>query len=963
MKTKKLLSCLLATIVSLGFLAKGESQLISRLPKNGVGKQIVSIHSFSAQTKPSEGAVNMLIPDMATDDDKWCDASTAQPWTIFELSNIYDLDKFVITDAQIREAKNGNIAEYKIFVTTKPYDEVIGGWDDADWTEVAYRTGEGTQTVKTVTLDAPVAARYVKFLVLDKGVRADNGNPENAVRIYGFDMYGTFDQEIDRGNLISVGKTILAADLPTSSSDTDNKRETAINIIDGNRTNIYDKWCFGSYGATIKQRYAVIDLERQYNLSSVKLYDGNYGEPGSMNLSGCNIYVSKYAPDLSLIDMYHDDTNTCWTKVVDSNGEDVIDIKDYPLTGVTGRFVKIEFPYEKAGDPTQTSRIFEAEIYGTEAAVGGDDATLSLLSVSKGTMSPKFSGDVYSYTVNVDKEIESVNVLASATNKDAVVTGTGTKALSIGTNNFDINVVSKDGSQTLRYSVAITRADKSKISTLKTLSSSVGFFSPAFNPDSLNYFVDVPSDCQSIVVSADATQENAQISGIGEKTLTGNETIFNIVVTGEDGVTTKTYKLTANVSPVGLISVNYGQPTGKRIVNIHSYSNKANDTESPYKLLLGKRLNTNGNTGNKWCDNKTDQPWVIFSLTDIYKIDSIMIRDGRTIEQGAINISGFKLEFSTTGTDAEDFNLVDEEFTNGENTININYLANNARYIKLSLYKGFNETTSETAGAVWIYGVDIFGKKAEDISRGKVVSTGKTIVGCSSYASDRETPANLVDGNISYDVIDPVTEDISQIKCDPWSFNVSNGDGWAVIDLEKVCKIDSFKVYDTNDWLKGYKVLVNSTGNDADWTEVYSGTYLPDSAGGTTTVGPDPKIGKLINSVSGRFVKLFVPVTMQSTGWNRLREFEVYGDVVSGIKNVAMTNENLVVYPNPVNKGNDLYVNEAGVLKIYSLQGSTVFEKAINGPTHLSTSSFVSGSYIIQLSNNNVIKRGKLIVR
>jgi hypothetical protein len=96
-------------------------------PSFGVGKQIVSIHSFSAQTNPNEGATNLLIPDMATNTDKWCDASTAQPWVILELSNYYDIDKFVITDARIRELNNGNFSEYKIFVTDKAYDGVIGG--------------------------------------------------------------------------------------------------------------------------------------------------------------------------------------------------------------------------------------------------------------------------------------------------------------------------------------------------------------------------------------------------------------------------------------------------------------------------------------------------------------------------------------------------------------------------------------------------------------------------------------------------------------------------------------------------------------------------------------------------------------------------------------------------------------------------------------------------------------------
>lgn len=965
MKAKKLLSFIAVAIISLGFLAKGESHLISRMPTNGVGKQIVSIHSFSAQTNPNEGATNLLIPDMATNTDKWCDANTAQPWVILELSNYYDIDKFVITDARIRELNNGNFSEYKIFVTDKAYDGVIGGWDDADWTEVAYRSGEGDSIVKTVKLDTPIKARYVKLLILNKGVRHDNGKPENAIRVYGFDIYGSFNSEIDRGNLISVGKTILATENSVS------KRETGINIIDGNITNIYDKWCFGSYGTDIIQRYTIIDLEALYDISDIKIYDANLLEPGTPNMQGCNIYVSRYAPDLSLINMYNEDTNDCWTKVVDSNFQELEDIKDYPLTGVLGRFVKIEIPYDKAGDATQSSRIFEAEVYGSPAAVGSDDATLSLLSVSKGSISPKFSGDITTYTVNVDKEVESVVISASATNSKATVIGAGEQALIIGANTFDVTVTAADGISTKKYTVVVNRADKSKISTLKNLTCNVGFFSPSFISDSLNYFVDVPFGTEKISISAEATEEHAQISGLGEKTLTGAETVFDVVVTAEDGVVTKTYTITVDVEPEGLISVNYGLPAGKRIVNIHSYSAKANDNESPYKLFLGERLNTNGNTSNKWCDNRSAEPWVIISLTDIYNINRIVIRDGQTIESGAVNISGYKLEFSTTGTNATDFITVDEDWTDGQNTIDIDYLADNARYIKLTLYKGLKSDGS-TSNAVWIYGVDIYGTKNQSVERGNLLSVGKSIVNYSSYASDRETPSNLIDGNIGYEVVDATTGEINTVKCDPWAFNRNKGDGYAIIDLEDTYSVDSFKVYDNADWLKGYKVYVNTTGNEADWTEVYSGTYTPDSVEienenwelDTVVVGPDPKIGKLSSPVNARFVKLAVPLEMQSSNWNRVREFEIYGGApISGLNKIKSNAENLTVYPNPVSQGNVLYLNETGNLKIYTLQGSLIFDKEINGATRISTSSLTQGSYILKLTDNKTIKQAKLIVK
>lgn len=975
MKTKKLLSLMLAMFVSLGFFVQGQSSLISRMPTNGVGKQIVSVHSFSAQTNPNEGATNLLIPDILTTTDKWCDASTAEPWVVFELSNIYSLDKFVITDAQILEPKNGNIAEYKIFVTTTPYDEIIGGWEDADWTEVAHEVEAGDQTIKEVILDAAVDARYVKFYVIDKGNRKDNGNYENAIRVYGFDMYGTFASEIDRGNLISVGKTILATE------DAVSKRETGFNIIDGNITNKFDKWCFGSYGENINQRYTIIDLEGQYDFSKIKLYDANYLEAGTQNMQGCNIYVSDFAPDLSLINMYDEDTNDCWTQVVESNFEETVDVKEYDLTGYSGRFVKVEIPYEKAGDVTGTSRVFEVEVYGTDAVVASNNANLSILSVSEGTLSPKFSGDVTSYTVNVDKETEGLTISASATSKKATVTGAGYKELETGDNTFEVNVLAEDGTTSMKYIVVVNRAEKSKISTLETLSSSIGYFSPSFISDSLNYFVDVPFGTESIELSATATQSGATIEGLGVKTLTAEDgdvvndaNVFTVLVTAEDGVVTKAYTVTVDIQSEGLISVNYGLPTGKRIVNIHSYSAKANDNESPYKLLIGERLNTNGNTGNKWCDNKTDQPWVIFSLIDIYEINRIVVRDGRLIEgdnDNVANIGGYKIEVSTTGVGPDDWTVVDEDWTDGDNILDIDYLADNARYIRMTFTKGLREKDGETAGAVWIYGVDIYGTFVEAVDNNNVVSRGKTIVDASSYAGDRETPCNLLDGNIRYEKENADTYEIEIVKSDPWAFNVSKGDAWVILDLENEYRVDSFKVYDNADWIKGYKVSVNTTGNDNDWTEVYSGTFAPDSVEvenenwelDTVVVGPDPKIGILETPVTARFVKLEIPEDMQSSNWNRIREFEVYGDVVNGLGNLQSDKNKLVVYPNPVNAGDGLYLNESGDLKIYNLQGIVVFDKFVTGATSISTNKLGLGSYIIQLSNENGIKQSKLVVK
>ena len=63
-----------------------------------------------------------------------------------------------------------------------------------------------------------------------------------------------------------------------------------------------------------------------------------------------------------------------------------------------------------------------------------------------------------------------------------------------------------------------------------------------FSPSKLTYDVTVPDDVDSVEVYATAQDENAKISGIGDKTLENGKNAIEVVVTAEDG-TVKTYTI------------------------------------------------------------------------------------------------------------------------------------------------------------------------------------------------------------------------------------------------------------------------------------------------------------------------------------------------------------------------------------------------------------------------------------
>jgi hypothetical protein len=268
-----------------------------------------------------------------------------------------------------------------------------------------------------------------------------------------------------------------------------------------------------------------------------------------------------------------------------------------------------------------------------------------------------------------------------------------------------------------------------------------------FSPATLFYAVDVPYGTQNITLRATAAEANAKVEGAGTKTLSSAINEYEITVTSEDDAFVETYTVTVYTAPEGLISVSDPNGTGKRIVNIHSYIGKASDSESPYKLLIGERRNTNGDQSNKWCENNNDvrEPWVIFSLTDIYYIDHIEFRDGNLMSDGT-NIDEYTILVSTTGTSEYDFEEVVYKSSVSGQDVKSAYIDEFARYIK------FVPRKAETSHAVWIYGFDIYAdlSQTQAIDRGDLISVGKTIVGDHNHWSDRETPANLVDGNVEW---------------------------------------------------------------------------------------------------------------------------------------------------------------------------------------------------------------------
>lgn len=153
---------------------------------------------------------------------------------------------------------------------------------------------------------------------------------------------------------------------------------------------------------------------------------------------------------------------------------------------------------------------------------------LTSLSLSSGSLSPKFNSNTYEYTATVNAS--SVTINATAANGVSFVDGYGPRnvALNYGVNNVSIKI---KGTEEKTYTIKITRPNnqgsggnitpiKSTVNTLSSLSVSNGNLSPAFNPNTNDYEVNVDENIDTITIDSKLTNaKSVYLSGFEPRTI------------------------------------------------------------------------------------------------------------------------------------------------------------------------------------------------------------------------------------------------------------------------------------------------------------------------------------------------------------------------------------------------------------------------------------------------------------
>lgn len=314
------------------------------------GKMRCFVQSYSGCTKESEGPQNMntsyLYPNS-----KWCDTSTSNPWVVMELTGIYEVNRVVVRDVGKHESNCGNVPEWWVYVRINSSDE---------WKLVAHEDNVAGKDVKDVTFPA-VEARYVK-LVFTRGIRP-SGEADNAIRLYGCDIYGQYVRDISRSDgMIGVGKTVLL------SYDVSTQLGSPLNLLTG--TAEKGRAWNPSRGVPVSDplRYVVIDLEKTYDVKRFQLYDAKSVDASGTNMNAYQIYLSEECPDLSLISSDGDE-NACWTMVVNKKNVESTNKKLAVLASPARcRYVKLVLPRTSESMNAATSpALYAFHIYGTEA--------------------------------------------------------------------------------------------------------------------------------------------------------------------------------------------------------------------------------------------------------------------------------------------------------------------------------------------------------------------------------------------------------------------------------------------------------------------------------------------------------------------------------------------------------------------------------------------------------------------
>ena len=183
------------------------------------------------------------------------------------------------------------------------------------------------------------------------------------------------------------------------------------------------------------------------------------------------------------------------------------------------------------------------EVYDKTCGIS-KDATLKSLSISSGTLSPKFDSSLEIYSATVENNVSSITFNATPNHSKANIVSGATCALKEGLNTCKI-VVKAEAGNTKTYTVTVTRKNKQNQNPM--LSSDATFYNfvvhggtltTTFQPNVKEYTIHVDKNASSVYFTF--TMNSNHTTYTSGKCSASTE-VCRLTVTAEDGVSKITY--------------------------------------------------------------------------------------------------------------------------------------------------------------------------------------------------------------------------------------------------------------------------------------------------------------------------------------------------------------------------------------------------------------------------------------
>ena len=212
---------------------------------------------------------------------------------------------------------------------------------------------------------------------------------------------------------------------------------------------------------------------------------------------------------------------------------------------------------EVTAEDDETTKTYTVTV--TRSAPPSTDAALSALTLS-GINFGTFASGTTSYTARAANNVSRTTVTPTVNHSGAsyviklggVTDADGTVSLSVGSNVITVTVTAQDRQTTRTYTVTVTRAEPlSSDATLRALALS-GVDFGTFDSSTITYSAQVANSVSRTTVSPSASSSGARyvikLGGVtdtdGTVSLSVGNNVITIVVTAQDGSTTRTYTVT-----------------------------------------------------------------------------------------------------------------------------------------------------------------------------------------------------------------------------------------------------------------------------------------------------------------------------------------------------------------------------------------------------------------------------------